>query len=40
MPSWSSSAGAAHGFMLEHGAAFNRTVVEFLDRVGSVPVRA
>ena len=32
--------GAAHGFMLEHGAAFNRTVVEFLDRVGSVPVSA
>jgi 3-oxoadipate enol-lactonase len=31
--------GAAHGFMLEHGAAFNRTVVEFLDRVGDVPVR-
>ena len=24
--------GAAHGFMLEHGAAFNRTVLDFLDR--------
>jgi 3-oxoadipate enol-lactonase len=24
--------GAAHGFMLEHGAAFNRTVLEFLGR--------
>jgi pimeloyl-ACP methyl ester carboxylesterase len=24
--------GAAHGFMLEHGAAFNRTVLGFLDR--------
>jgi 3-oxoadipate enol-lactonase len=32
--------GAAHGFMLEHGAAFNRTVVEFLDRVTGVPVAA
>jgi peptidyl-prolyl cis-trans isomerase SurA len=32
--------GAAHGFMLEHGAAFNRTVVEFLDRVCGVPVAA
>ena len=24
--------GAAHGFMLEHGATFNRAVLEFLDR--------
>lgn len=24
--------GAAHGFMLEHGATFNRTVLDFLDR--------
>ncbi len=30
--------GAAHGFMLEHGAAFNRTVVEFLDRVSGASV--
>ena len=32
--------GAAHGFMLEHGAAFNRTVVEFLDRVDVVTITA
>ena len=25
--------GAAHGFMLEQGAAFNRTVLDFLGRV-------
>ena len=28
--------GAAHGFMLEHGAAFNRTVLGFLDRATRV----
>jgi len=27
--------GAAHGFMLEHGATFNRTVLEFLSRVSA-----
>ena len=27
--------GAAHGFMLEHAAAFNRTVLDFLDRKAS-----
>jgi 3-oxoadipate enol-lactonase len=32
--------GAAHGFMLEHGAIFNRTVVDFLDRVSAVSVQA
>ena len=31
--------GAAHGFMLEQGAAFNRTVVEFLDRITATSVR-
>ncbi|HVN52556.1 MAG TPA: hypothetical protein VMT43_14065, partial [Acidimicrobiales bacterium] len=30
--------GAAHGFMLEHGAAFNRTVLGFLDRATRVRV--
>jgi len=30
--------GAAHGFMLEAGAAFNRTVLEFLGRVTAAPV--
>ena len=30
--------GAAHGFMLEHGAAFNRTVLAFLDRASSARV--
>jgi 3-oxoadipate enol-lactonase len=32
--------GAAHGFMLEAGAAFNRTVLEFLGSVASAPVNA
>ena len=32
--------GAAHGFMLEHGAIFNRTVVDFLDRVTAAPTTA
>ena len=27
--------GAAHGFMLEHGAAFNRTVLGFLERASA-----
>ena len=27
--------GAAHGFMLEHAGAFNRTVLDFLDRTTS-----
>ena len=31
--------GAAHGFMLEAGAAFNRTVLDFLARVPAVSVR-
>jgi 3-oxoadipate enol-lactonase len=30
--------GAAHGFMLEHGAAFNRTVLGFLDRTAGTRV--
>jgi 3-oxoadipate enol-lactonase len=30
--------GAAHGFMLEAGAAYNRTVLEFLGRVTAAPV--
>ncbi len=32
--------GAAHGFMLEQGAAYNRTVLEFLSRVGAAPIAA
>jgi 3-oxoadipate enol-lactonase len=32
--------GAAHGFMLEHGAIFNRTVLDFLDRVTAPCVTA
>jgi 3-oxoadipate enol-lactonase len=31
--------GAAHGFMLEHGETFNRTVLEFLDRVPATVAR-
>ena len=31
--------GAAHGFMLEAGAAFNRTVLDFLGRMPAVSVR-
>jgi len=30
--------GAAHGFMLEHGATFNRSVLDFLARSASAPV--
>jgi 3-oxoadipate enol-lactonase len=30
--------GAAHGFMLEHGNTFNRTVLEFLERTSSAQV--
>jgi len=34
--------GAAHGFMLEHGATFNRAVLDFLDRAtrSTVPTRS
>jgi 3-oxoadipate enol-lactonase len=32
--------GAAHGFMLENGAAFNRTVLDFLGRIRAARVAA